>query len=244
MTAILAAPAAQPGLDMGWTIQAVLRVLWRRGLDLFVVGALFVILPQFLAAFLPQQLQSVSLVFGLPSLVFAGAASLITFAELTAAPRISAREAITRGAQRFGSLWAVGFISGMVIGVGTLLLIIPGLFALVSWIPATATVMVEGTTAMEALTRAWRRTRGSRWRLAGLSLLVLVALALAFVAIMLLDLVLFALFGQQTALTISDFAVAPFFAYAVVLLMTVFSAVAYTGLRPAAAAEPVAEIFA
>ncbi|HEY3796903.1 MAG TPA: hypothetical protein VGL58_00990 [Caulobacteraceae bacterium] len=245
MTAILAAQTdgSRPDLDVGAVLGAMWRVLARRGLDLLVVGAPFVILPQVIAGFLPQNLEAVKLALGLPGVVFTGGASLIAYAELSGGS-ITSWKAIGGGLGRFGTLWAVGVLSGLAIGLGTILLVVPGLIAMIGWIPASATVMVENTGSTEALGRAWRRTQGVRWRLALLSLLVFVAVLLGFVVVLIADLAVMSTAGEAAMNQVSNLVVAPLYAFVVVALMTAFSTAVYAALRPAGAPAVVADVFA
>ncbi len=231
MTAIAADFATAVRLDVGDVLRSTLQVLRRRALDLAIVGGPFVVAPAFLVGLLPDELQTpASLGTGLFGIVFTGGASLITHQELTGRARIGGWQAILRASARFGGLWGVGVISGLAIGLGTLLLVVPGMIALVSLVPASAVVVVENKLATPSIERALELTRGSRWRLAGCCATVTAVLAVLALLFFGLDIALFAAGGQRVA-DAGGRLISPLFSYAIVALMTVFSASAYTALR-------------
>lgn len=238
------APPIAGRLGVGWVLSATFRVLAKRALDIFIVGAPFVLLPQVLAGFLPPELSRLGVAAGLPGLIFSGGVSLLTYRELTGGPRVGAGDAINRTLGKFGTLWGVGILSGLGIAIGTLLLVVPGVILLVGFMTATTAVMVENLTAYTALDRAWALTKGSRWRIAGLSGLVLLIVVGLYLALFATTGVIVLVEGEGIGLTVAAFIAKPIFTLLVMALTTVFPAAVYTGLRRAeASAGDVAEVF-
>lgn len=73
---------------------------------------------------------------------------------------------------------AVSIILGIVIPIGFLFLIIPGIFLAISFQFAIYAVAVEDRGPIDALRRSWELASGNRWRLFGLGLIVFVITAI------------------------------------------------------------------
>jgi hypothetical protein len=184
MTMAMAADTAPPRIYVGQVFAQSLSVAWTRLPALAVLAFAFIFVPQALTGFLPPELERIGLIAGLPGLLFEGAAALITYRQVSSSEPIGAIEALRAAMRRFGSLWGMGIISGLGIGLGTLLLIVPGVFLIIAWMPATAAIVAEDIGATTGLDRAWSLTRGCRWALAGLLLLIVgVSLAVALVCV-------------------------------------------------------------
>jgi hypothetical protein len=224
MTAAVLA-AGEPRLDLGWTINATASLIRRRFVDLLVVGLPFVWLPNLLAGFIPRDFSALQFVAGFPALVFIGGVSLLTYRDLTGGARVDGAAAIRAGASRFGALWAVSFISGLMWILGLLLLVAPGIVAM--------SCLSTASTSAGAIGRAWELSKGSRWRLVGLFALGFVVL----IALLLISFVIgtiVALVGApDLAVPIASFGVGPPTSLALTSVTTVGSAAAYVGLRTA-----------
>ncbi len=68
----------------------------------------------------------------------------------------------------FGVLWAIG------VGIGLVLVIVPGLILLTFWSVGGPAIVAEGIGPFEAFGRSWRLVRGNAWPVFGSLLLVLV----------------------------------------------------------------------
>lgn len=77
-----------------------------------------------------------------------------------------------RLAGRWAALLPVALASTAIVAVGSLLLIVPGIIAYVTLLFAGIAVSVEGLTGGAALRRSAELTRGRRWRLFGIILLI------------------------------------------------------------------------
>ncbi len=74
-------------------------------------------------------------------------------------------------ARRYGALFLAGLISGLGMVLGTILLILPGIFLVVRWSIITPFVVAEGMSATEALKASWQATAKSWPALFGVVLL-------------------------------------------------------------------------
>jgi hypothetical protein len=66
-----------------------------------------------------------------------------------------------------GTLIVAGILAGIAIGIGLLLLIVPGLFLLTIWAVIAPVVVIERTGAMESFGRSRELVRGSGWQVFG-----------------------------------------------------------------------------
>jgi hypothetical protein len=239
-----AVTADEARLDVGWVVGATWRVLRTRAVDLLLVALPFLWLPSVITGFAPDN-RPLQLLMGLPALVFTGAGSLITYQELTGALRVNASDATRQGAARFGTLWLVGLITGLITLLGLVLLIVPGVIAGVGLCTASTVVMAENKNSVPAVERAWNLSRGQRWRLTGLAGLLLVAS----LGVLLLGVVVGAILGVTGARSaidrVADFGFGPIAETALAALTTVGTAAAYVGLRKAkeGPAEDIARTF-
>jgi hypothetical protein len=85
-------------------------------------------------------------------------------------------------------LLGVGFIYGLAIGVGFILLIVPGIIVMLIWSVAGPAVVVERNGVMMALSRSAELTKGARWKIFGLFLVLLVIYILVFTVLVTLGL--------------------------------------------------------
>jgi hypothetical protein len=83
-----------------------------------------------------------------------------------------------------GRILIASLLMALVIGLGFLLMVIPGIILGVGLAVAIPAVVLEtGRSASGALSRSWELTRGSRWRIFGLGLTLFVLLYVPVVAI-------------------------------------------------------------
>jgi uncharacterized membrane protein len=96
---------------------------------------------------------------------------------------ISAREALNRATPYIGRILVCSLLMAFVIGLGFVLLFIPGIILAVGLALAIPTVVLEPRSPSAALSRSWELTRGSRWRVFGLGVTLLILLYIPVVAI-------------------------------------------------------------
>jgi hypothetical protein len=86
------------------------------------------------------------------------------------------RHSLQFAADRVGPLAWLSIISGVLLAIGYVLLIIPGIFLTVSWIAAVPVLMFEGTSPFASLRRSYDLVQGRWWATFGVLVLVLIAL--------------------------------------------------------------------
>lgn len=117
------------------------------------------------------------------SLVATGATVFIVAESYLGRP-ISAREALARATPYLGRILVCSLLMSLAVGVGFLLLVVPGVILAVGLVLAVPAVVLEpSTSATGALARSWDLTRGSRWRIFGLGVTLLVLLYVPVVAV-------------------------------------------------------------
>jgi hypothetical protein len=140
--------------------------------DLLVISALLLVPPLLLGAIMPQPIQVVfQLVFNLMFLVTQGAVAVLVAAALERDRALSAGETLRELGNRAGSVVAVSIMAGILIGLGALFLIIPGILIAVWTVVATPVAAIEGLKNSAALARSRDLTRGHFWHVLGTMLL-------------------------------------------------------------------------
>jgi uncharacterized membrane protein len=117
------------------------------------------------------------------SLVATGATVFIVSESYLGRP-LTAREALMRATPYMGRILIASLLMAVVIGLGFLLIVFPGVILAVGLAVAIPAVVLEsGQSASGALSRSWELTRGSRWRIFGLGITLFVLLYIPVVAI-------------------------------------------------------------
>jgi hypothetical protein len=80
---------------------------------------------------------------------------------------------------RVPALIAASVIAAVVIGIGLLLLIVPGLYLLTIWSMIAAVIVLEGRSAGESFSRSHELVRGNGWNVFGLIVVVFIIVAVA-----------------------------------------------------------------
>jgi hypothetical protein len=80
---------------------------------------------------------------------------------------------------RLPALIAAGVIAAVVIGIGLLLLIVPGLYLLTIWSMIAAVIVLEGRSAGESFSRSHDIVRGNGWNVFGLIVVVFLIVVVA-----------------------------------------------------------------
>jgi uncharacterized membrane protein len=117
------------------------------------------------------------------NLVATGATVFIVSESYLGRP-ISAREALDRATPYIGRILVCSLLLALVVGLGFLLLLIPGIMLAVGLALAIPAVVLEPrSSASAALSRSWELTRGARWRIFGLGVTLVVLLYIPVLAI-------------------------------------------------------------
>lgn len=80
---------------------------------------------------------------------------------------------------RVPALIAASVVAAVVIGIGLLLLIVPGLYLLTIWSMIAAVIVLEGRSAGESFSRSHDLVRGNGWNVFGLIVVVFIIVAVA-----------------------------------------------------------------
>ena len=83
------------------------------------------------------------------------------------------------GLGTFGMLLVANILAAIIIGIGFILLVIPGIYLLVRFAFVSPAVVLERKGPGEALSRSAELVRGSWWRVFGIGLLVFILVAVA-----------------------------------------------------------------
>ena len=116
--------------------------------------------------------------------LIATAATVFIVSESYLGRPITAWEALGRSTPYVGTVLVCSLLFTLVVGLGFLLLFIPGVILAVGLVLAIPAVVLEpGLSPMQALSRSWRLTRGSRWRIFGLGVVLMVLIYIPVVAV-------------------------------------------------------------
>lgn len=80
-----------------------------------------------------------------------------------------------------GPLIVFGILSGIAIGIGFILLIIPGLFLMTIWSVGSPSIVAEGRGPLEAFGRSWELVKGQAWTVFGVLVCVFLIMVAALI---------------------------------------------------------------
>jgi hypothetical protein len=116
--------------------------------------------------------------------LIATAATVFIVSESYLGRPIGPREALRRATPYIGRVLACSLQMTVVVAVGFVLLFVPGIVLAVGLVLSIPAVVLEpGLSSTAALARSWELTRGSRWRMFGLGVTLLVLLYVPVLAI-------------------------------------------------------------
>jgi glycerophosphoryl diester phosphodiesterase family protein len=114
----------------------------------------------------------------------ATAATVFVVSESYLGRPIDAWTALRRAAPYIGKILVCSLLMTLVVIVGFMLFLIPGVILVTGLILAVPALVIEpGLSASAALSRSWELTRGSRWRMLGLLVVLLILLYVPIAAI-------------------------------------------------------------
>ncbi|HEX3234102.1 MAG TPA: glycerophosphoryl diester phosphodiesterase membrane domain-containing protein [Gemmatimonadales bacterium] len=114
----------------------------------------------------------------------ATAATVFIVSESYLGRPIGAQEALRRAAPYFGRILICSVLLGGMVMVGFFLVVIPGIILATGLVLAIPALVLEpGASPSASLSRSWELTRGSRWRMLGLIVTLLVLLYVPLAAI-------------------------------------------------------------
>jgi len=110
----------------------------------------------------------------------ASVAGVLVAAEAYAGVPSDWRRATRIGLRRTLAIIGATIVAGVLVAIGFVLLIIPGIFLAVSLAVAWEALIIEGVGPMESIKRSWRLVAGERWRVLGAVLLVIILSIIVF----------------------------------------------------------------
>lgn len=112
--------------------------------------------------------------------VVAGVAAILVAAGAYADVPSDWRNATRIGIRRTVGIILASIVAGLLIAIGFVLVIVPGIFVAVSLAVVWEALIIEGIGPMESIKRSWRLVAGERWRVFGAGLLVIILAAIVF----------------------------------------------------------------
>jgi hypothetical protein len=113
--------------------------------------------------------------------------------------------------KRVGALVGVSLLTGIGVGVGLFLVVVPGVILFTRWSLAVPAVMLEGRSPLDAMRRSRELVRGHSWPVFAVFVTVTVAAGIVSLA---LELLLVQVLGLWAALTVASALTTPFAAHA------------------------------
>lgn len=86
--------------------------------------------------------------------------------------RLSFQACLSKGLSEWAGLFALNFLVGLRVGIGLLLLIVPGVIWSIMWVVATPAKIAEDRGIARAITRSAELTKGRRWSVFGFILML------------------------------------------------------------------------
>jgi len=246
-------PPAAPSSTLRISPRRILRDamagLRARFVDIMALGAILVLVPGVLLAFHTGDADTAMLwmiLANLPVLVFEGAAIRLMHGALIGAPAISAGDALRLGLSRLSQLFSIFALTFSPILLAVAGLSLLGQTALLAASPvlavaaltlnllllvAPALVMIEGIPAFPAMRLSVELTRGHRWRLAPVVLVIGLLSALTLGVTFGAQFVVGLFAAKDVAERVGDFVVQPLITLAVEPLGAALVTAAYLQLR-------------
>ena len=162
-------------------VGSVLSVAWRTlfRAPVFFIGLTFV--SNLLAAIIsapadadiPAVTSFLSLLMSLTlSIVIQGAIAYAVF-QVIMGRRVSVGESVLRSASKFFALLGAAILGSLGIGLASILLVIPGIILMCMWYVSASACVVERLGPIESLGRSRALTKGYRWHIFGVAILLL-----------------------------------------------------------------------
>ena len=110
----------------------------------------------------------------------AAVAAILVAAEAYAGVPSDWRRAMRIGLRRILPIIGATIVAAVLISIGFVLVIVPGIFLAVSFAVVWGALIIEGVGPMESIKRSWRLVAGERWRVFGAGLLVIITAIIVF----------------------------------------------------------------
>jgi hypothetical protein len=176
-------------------LDAAFQVLRARYLQL-VTAALVISLPALvLGLVLPPDAAGLGAIVHNFLLMYAGGAAVVIVSDAYLGRERSLGAVLRAVFSRFGSIWGVGIMKNLMIGIGLVMLVVPGVIAFIMSFAMVPAVLIEGASASESFDRSRDLARGQWGRVLAAELLGFVLMYLAYFGLLMAIGVLFGLLG-------------------------------------------------
>jgi hypothetical protein len=153
-----------------------------------IVAALLVVAPEVLIAVIkqgagadgPQVERMLSLAEGLTVGAIGQGALIYAALKVIGVGRVSAGECLSAGVRLWGPVLGINILAGLGSLLGLILLIVPGLFLAVAWSVALPIRIAGKPGVGAALEKSFEMTRGSRWMIFAIWLVLIVVAVVVF----------------------------------------------------------------
>jgi hypothetical protein len=131
---------------------------------------------------------------------------------------LSFSETVSAATPYLGRVAGAGILAGIAIGIGFVLLIVPGLFLLTIWSLIVPVIVIGRSTAMDSFGHSWKLVRGFAWQVFGTYVLVFLILIVVNILISLILVALPVAARDSISSVVSGTVVTPFLALVVTLI--------------------------
>ena len=161
-----------PQFTAGGVLSRTLDILKKNIAVFFVLSAVAIFPPLIIMALVPPSMGAIaisSIVSMILALTVQGAMAYAVYRSLCG-DTASLGESVQRGMARFIPLFLAALLSGLGIGIGSMLLLIPGIILTCMWAVVIPACVVEGLGPVQSLSRSAELTKGYRMTIFGLAL--------------------------------------------------------------------------
>jgi hypothetical protein len=211
-------------------LDAAFQVIRARYVDMFLAAVLVTFPAYVLDLFIPAELSRLGTVIHGFLMIYGAAAVVVIASDAYLGRRRSVREAVGAALSRFGSLWGAAFMKNILIGLGLLLLVVPGFIALIVTFAMVPAVVLEGASTSEAFDRSRALARGQWGRVFVSVVLAFLMMYVAYFALLLGIGVAIGLMGGSVSSS-ADAIVSQFFYAAMYPLPATVGTLMYYDLR-------------
>ncbi len=185
---------AEPGhINVGKVLSDTGDILKKSFATIWII-ALLLLIPVAILGYFASDGGLISLIYSIASLVaslYLTGVMVRIVQDVEADGRVdaSAGELLSSITPKLWSLLLLSIVVGILIFVGFIFLIIPGIFLALMWAVAVPAMVAEDRGVFDSMSRSAELTKGNRWRMLGLLILIYVLMLVIFGVVLLLALI-------------------------------------------------------